>query len=96
MKKKVLVFISLMIATVFVYSYSDSEKAGLNALLLENIEAFANDEHGDIDSILVPYSKLGSKTIYVILDGQILTTQVPCCMSDTSPFSGCAAGLDNC
>lgn len=47
MKKKVLVFISLMIATVFVYSYSDSEKAGLNALLLENIEALADGEYDD-------------------------------------------------
>lgn len=47
MKKKVLVFISLMIATVFVYSYSDSEKAGLNALLLANVEALADGEYDD-------------------------------------------------
>lgn len=47
MKKKVLVFISVLIATAFIYSYSDSEKAGLNALLLENVEALASGEYDD-------------------------------------------------
>lgn len=47
MKKKVVIFISLMIATAFIYSYSDSEKAGLNALLLENVEALAGGEYDD-------------------------------------------------
>ena len=93
MKMKYLLAIVLVAFTMSFFTRHEYRAADL---ILENIEAFANDEHGDIDSTLVPYSKLGSKTIYVILDGQILTTQVPCCMSDTSPFSGCVAGLDNC
>lgn len=70
MKKKVLVFISLMIATAFIYSYSESEKAGLNALLLENVEALADGEYDDTTncwndgSVDCPYRNLKVEYVF--------------------------------
>lgn len=47
MKKKVVVISSLLIVAAFICSYSNSEKAGLNALLLDNVEALAGGEYDD-------------------------------------------------
>lgn len=63
---------------------------------LANVEALASMEHGNIDMTLVPYRKLSSYTYYIAFDGNILSTEIPCCMDDTSVYSGCAKGLDNC
>jgi len=63
---------------------------------LANVEALASMEHGNIDTTLVPYRKLSSYTYYIAFDGNILSTEIPCCMDDTSMYSGCAKGLDNC
>lgn len=94
MKKKLLFIAIIAASAIMLSSHQGEEKIDI---LLENIEAYADsDEHGEIDETLVPYSKLGSKTIYFLWYGQIISTKVPCCMSDTSKFSGCAKGLDNC
>lgn len=91
-----LMFLLLVLAVISV-SFSFCLKTQTVDLLLKNIEAFAgSDEHGEVDPELVPYSKLGSKTIYFVVNGQVVSTQIPCCASDPSKYSGCARGLDNC
>lgn len=47
MKTKLSIISFLLIITAFVYSYSNSEKEGLDNLLLENIEALADEEYDD-------------------------------------------------
>lgn len=72
-----------------------------NLFLLENIDALTSDEgetgggdHGEIDGTLEPYWEL-SKQKYWIGD-MPYPTEIPCCKESTSPFSGCAKGLDRC
>lgn len=94
MKTKFLLIGVIVVSAIFISSHKENKNIDL---LLENIDAYAgSDEHGDIDETLVPYSKLGEKTIYCILDGKMLSTKIPCCKPDASKFSGCAKGLDNC
>ncbi|MBB4043246.1 hypothetical protein [Bacteroides reticulotermitis] len=93
MKIKLLLLITVVVSTVL-FSFSPHRESF--DLLLENIESFANDEHGKIDPTLDPYTRLGSKTLSIILDGKIITTTIPCCESDPSPYSGCSRGLDSC
>ena len=45
MKTKLIIACFLLIAAAFTYIYSDSEKAGLSTLALENIEALADGEY---------------------------------------------------
>lgn len=45
MKLKLVVASLLLIVTVFAYTHSNSEKAGLSTLALENIEALADGEY---------------------------------------------------
>lgn len=47
MKTKLSIISFLLIITAFVYSYSNSEKEGLDNLLLKNIEALAGGEYDD-------------------------------------------------
>lgn len=94
MKIKIIFLLVLVIISV---SFSFRSKTQTVDLLLKNIEAFAgSDEHGEVDPELVPYSKLSSKTIYFVVNGRVLQTQIPCCVSDLSKYSGCAKGLDGC
>ncbi|WP_294617909.1 NVEALA domain-containing protein [uncultured Bacteroides sp.] len=45
MKTKLIIACFLLIATAFIYIYSDTEGTGLSTLALENIEALADDEY---------------------------------------------------
>ena len=83
-----------MVAGINVFNAQKSE--ALSDVGLANVEALASMEHGNIDTTLVPYRKLSSYTYYIAFDGNILSTEIPCCMDDTSVYSGCAKGLDNC
>lgn len=68
MKTKFLLIGVIVVSAIFISSHKENKNIDL---LLENIDAYAgSDEHGDIDETLVPYSKLGEKTIYCILDGK--------------------------
>lgn len=70
MKKKVVVISSLLIVAAFICSYSDSEKAGLNALLVENVEALAGGEYDDTTncwndgSVDCPYRNLKVEYVF--------------------------------
>lgn len=94
---KVKLMFLLLVLVISSVSFSFRSKVQTVDLLLKNIEAFAgSDEHGEVDPELVPYSKLSSKTIYFVVDGRVMSTQIPCCASDPSKYSGCAKGLNGC
>ncbi len=98
MKRK-FVKISFVVAIAMIGGINVFNVQKLEALSdvgLANVEALASMEHGNIDMTLVPYRKLSSYTYYIAFDGNILSTEIPCCMDDTSVYSGCAKGLDNC
>lgn len=98
MKRK-FVKISFVVAIAMIGGINVFNAQKLEALSdvgLANVEALASMEHGNIDMTLVPYRKLSSYTYYIAFDGNILSTEIPCCMDDTSVYSGCAKGLDNC
>ena len=84
------------IAAVAGYNVYQSQSVmnGMSEFALANVEALAHDD--EIDEPVVPYRRLDSMTQHVILNGQILTTQIPCCKSDPSKYSGCAKGLASC
>ena len=98
MKTKILKYVFVvaiaMVAGINVFNAQKSE--ALSDVALANVEALASTEHGNIDETLVPYRKLDSKTIYLVYNGQIVSTVIPCCKDDTSRYSGCAKGLDEC
>ena len=97
--KKNLLKVAFVVAIAIVSGINVFNAQKLEALSdvgLANVEALASMEHGNIDTTLVPYRKLSSYTYYIAFDGNILSTEIPCCMDDTSVYSGCAKGLDNC
>ncbi|MDE6172723.1 NVEALA domain-containing protein [uncultured Bacteroides sp.] len=96
MRIRKILFVAIIAMTASMLFVSSYKKDSNVDLLLKNVEACANSEHGEIDETLAPYRRLSSKTIYFILDGQIVSTRVPCCMSDPSKYSGCSNGLDGC
>ncbi|MBQ3190176.1 MAG: hypothetical protein IJB61_02870 [Bacteroides sp] len=91
--------IKMMLAAIVVLAsgvniYNSQNKGKMSDVVLANVDALA--DHGEIDGTLVPYRKLSSMTILILFDGKVMSTEIPCCKDDTSPYSGCAKGLDTC
>ena len=89
----------MMLAAIVVLAsgvniYNSQKESGMSDVVLANVDALA--DHGEIDETLVPYRKLSSMTLLILFKGEIMSTQIPCCKDDTSPYSGCAKGLDTC
>lgn len=91
MKVKYFIYLFAVVLVTIAMNLKDRRNQDLN--LVANIEAFsaANDESGGFK----PYHKLADLTIVVYVD-EIEKTRylVPCCKSDSSPFSGCSAPQD--
>jgi hypothetical protein len=92
MKVKVLFFV-MVVAIAVASFFQQYPKNGYDVdLLLENIEALGNAEHGEIDETLVPFRILDSKLVFV----GYYPIRIPCCKCHSSPYTGCARGLDEC
>lgn len=98
MKRRIvkIVFVAVLAMVGGINAFNAQKSETLSDVGLANVEALASMEHGDIDKTLATYRRLSSYTYYIAFDGNILSTEIPCCMDDTSMYSGCAKGLDNC
>ncbi len=93
--KNVIYVLAIMFVAVYTYQRNSNQQ---NSFLLANIEALSNNNegggHDEIDETLVPYKQLSS--IDVFLGNNLFPTKIPCCISHSSKYSGCAKGLTDC